>query len=42
VEQPDTIAKSLAVGNPGDGVYALRNIRETGGVAESVTNEEIV
>ncbi len=42
VEQPDTIAKSLAVGNPGDGLYAVRNIRETGGVAESVTNEEIV
>jgi threonine synthase len=42
VEQPDTIAKSLAVGNPGDGVYAVRNIRETGGVAESATNEEIV
>jgi threonine synthase len=42
VEQPDTIAKSLAVGNPGDGVYAVRNIKETGGVAESATNEEIV
>jgi len=42
VEKPNTIAKSLAVGNPGDGTYAVRRIRESGGVAESVTDGETV
>jgi threonine synthase len=42
VEYPNTIAKSLAIGNPGDGVYALKNVRETGGVAETATDQEIV
>lgn len=42
VEHPNTIAKSLAVGDPGDGVYALKAIRESGGVAESVTDAEIL
>lgn len=39
---PDTIAKSLAIGDPADGYYALRAMRQTGGDAESVTDEEIV
>ena len=42
IEHPDTIAKSLAIGDPGDGFYALRAIRRSGGVAESVTDEEIL
>lgn len=39
---PDTIAKSLAIGDPADGYYALRAIRSTGGVAEAADDEEIV
>jgi len=42
VETPQTIAKSLAIGDPGDGIYALKAIRESGGVAESATDEEII
>lgn len=42
VEKPNTICKSLAIGDPGDGIYALRRIKESGGVAESVTDEEII
>ena len=40
--KPETIAKSLAIGNPADGYYALTTSRETGGVIEDVTDEEIV
>jgi threonine synthase len=40
--KPDTIARSLAIGDPADGWYALRAVRETGGVVEAVTDEEIV
>ncbi len=40
--KPDTIAKSLAIGNPADGIFALEVARETGGVIESVTEQEIV
>jgi threonine synthase len=40
--KPDTIAKSLAIGNPADGYYAARVVRSTGGRAEAVTDEEIV
>jgi threonine synthase len=40
--RPDTIAKSLAIGNPADGWYALSAIRETGGACEAVTDEEIL
>lgn len=40
--RPDTIAKSLAIGNPADGYYAWKIINETGGAAESATNKEIV
>jgi threonine synthase len=39
--KPDTIAKSLAIGNPADGPYALELARRTGGSIESVTDEEI-
>jgi threonine synthase len=39
--RPDTIAKSLAIGNPADGPYVLDSVRRTGGVVESVTDEEI-
>lgn len=42
VRDINTIAVSLAIGNPGDGVYALRTIRRTGGTAVSVTDREIL
>jgi threonine synthase len=38
---PDTIAKSLAIGDPADGPYALELARTSGGVIESVTDDEI-
>jgi threonine synthase len=40
--KPHTIAKSLAIGNPADGYYALQAIKASGGAAERVTDEEIV
>ena len=40
--KPDTVAKSLAIGNPADGVFALDVARETGGSITAVTEEEIV
>jgi threonine synthase len=40
--RPDTIAKSLAIGNPADGVFALEVARSTGGTIDDVTDEEIV
>ena len=42
VRQPDTVAKSLAIGNPADGNYSLEVARRTGGVIESVTDAETV
>jgi threonine synthase len=39
--QPETIAKSLAIGDPADGPYALELARNSGGVIESVTDDEI-
>ncbi len=42
VEHPDTIAKSLAIGDPGDGLYALRKIKEYNGFAEDVSDKEII
>jgi threonine synthase len=39
---PDTIAKSLAIGNPADGVFALEAARSTGGSITAVTDDEIV
>jgi threonine synthase len=40
--KPNTIAKSLAIGNPADGMYALATVKETGGWAEDVSDDEIV
>jgi threonine synthase len=40
--KPSTIAKSLAIGNPADGYYCLKTIKETNGLAGSVTDDEIV
>ncbi len=40
--KPHTIAKSLAIGNPADGIFALEVARKTGGLIESVTEQEIV
>ena len=42
VPKPDTIAKSLAIGTPADGYYAIHAMRQTGGGAEDVTDDEIV
>jgi len=39
--RPDTIAKSLAIGNPADGPYVLDTVRRTGGAVEDVTDEEV-
>jgi len=40
-QKPDTIAKSLAIGDPADGIYALDLARRTDGSIESVTDDEI-
>ncbi len=42
VRTPDTIARSLAIGDPADGWYALQEIRSSGGAAAAVTDREIV
>jgi len=42
VERPETIAKSLAIGDPGDGVYVLRRLKQYGGVAEEANDNEII
>jgi threonine synthase len=42
VRKPNTIAKSLAIGDPADGYFAAKVIRESGGWAEDVTDTEIV
>jgi threonine synthase len=39
--KPNTIAKSLAIGTPADGFYALKAMKETDGSAEDVTDDEI-
>jgi threonine synthase len=41
-QRPNTIARSLAIGNPADGPYAIRAIRDSGGWAEDVSDIEIV
>jgi threonine synthase len=41
-QRPNTIARSLAIGNPADGSYAIKVIRESGGWAEDVSDIEIV
>jgi threonine synthase len=40
--KPNTIAKSIAIGNPADGVYALELARKTNGNIESVTDDEVI
>lgn len=42
VPHPKTIAKSLAIGTPADGYYAIHTMRNTGGSCEDCTDEEIV
>src|SRR5437879_9582042 len=39
--KPNKIAKSMAIGTPADGFYALKTMKETGGSAEDVTDDEI-
>ena len=41
-QKPNTIARSLAIGNPADGYYALKTMEETGGGAAMVTDDEII
>src|SRR5882724_5363670 len=41
-QKPETIARSLAIGNPADGPFAIKLIRESGGWAEDVSDREIV
>ena len=41
-QKPDTIAKSLAIGNPADGYYSLVQLRDTNGSCASVGDDEIV
>ena len=40
--RPRTIAKSLAIGNPADGYYAYRAVKDSGGHGEHATDEEII
>ena len=41
-QKPNTIARSLAIGNPADGPFAMKLMRESGGWAEDVSDPEIV
>ena len=41
-QKPDTIARSLAIGNPADGPFAIKLIRDSGGWAEDISDREIV
>jgi len=40
--KPDTIAKSLAIGNPADGIYAVATVRDSGGHGEHAADDEII
>ena len=40
--RPNTVAKSLAIGNPADGIYAIRVLNESGGTANAVPEPEVV
>src|SRR3954453_14370852 len=42
VRKPATICKSLAIGDPADGIFSAKLIKESGGWAEEVTDDEIV
>jgi threonine synthase len=41
-QKPATIARSLAIGNPSDGLYAIRVIKQTGGWSEDVSDPEVI
>ena len=41
-QKPNTIAKSLAIGNPADGYYALKTMKDTNGAAAAVTDDEVI
>jgi threonine synthase len=41
IRKPNTIAKSLAIGDPADGYFALKVIRDSGGWGDDVSDEEI-
>jgi len=41
-QKPDTIARSLAIGNPADGPFAIKQIRESGGWADDTSDRELV
>src|SRR3954452_17080748 len=41
-QKPNTIAKSIAIGNPADGYYAARVVQDSGGYGESATDREII
>jgi threonine synthase len=40
--KPNTIAKSLAIGNPADGYYAWKSVKDSGGHGEHASDEEII
>ena len=40
--KPDTIAKSIAIGNPADGYQVVQTVRATGGTGAAVTDEQII
>ena len=40
--KPNTIAQSIAIGNPADGYYSVKSINASGGWAEDVTDDELV
>ncbi len=42
IENPDTVAKSLAIGDPGDGRYVLKRLKQYSGYAEESDNKEIL
>ncbi|MFQ3578343.1 MAG: threonine synthase [Verrucomicrobiia bacterium] len=42
ISKPQTIVKSLAIGTPADGYYAIHSMRQTGGTAEDCTDAEVV
>ena len=42
VEQPETVAKSLAIGDPGDGRYVLKRLKQYNGIAEETNDKEIL
>ena len=41
-QKPATIARSLAIGNPADGHYAIKTIKQSGGWSEDVSDPEVI